>query len=75
MMSFLFRGNNELQFLLQNSRMNEKRETLFKDRTHCHADHISQGQMEQITTAAVGVLKAVTMADDRWECVYVSIKW
>ena len=45
--------------------MNEKRETLFKDRTHCHADHVNQGQMEQITTAAVGILKAVTIDDDR----------
>lgn len=39
--------------------MNEKRETFFKDRTHCHADHVvGQGATQQ-TTAAVGILKAV----------------
>ncbi len=38
--------------------MNEKRETLFEDRTRCHADHVVQGMNRQ-TTAAVGVLKAV----------------
>ncbi len=44
--------------------MNEKREILFKDRTHCHADHVNQGQMEQITTAAIGILKAVKYDED-----------
>ena len=43
--------------------MNEKRETLFEDRTHCHADHVGQG-MDRQTTAAVGVLKAVRFDED-----------
>ena len=34
----------------------ERRETLFEDRTRCHADHVGLG-LE--TTAAVAVLKAV----------------
>lgn len=44
--------------------MNEKRETLFEDRTHCHADHVVQG-MDRGTTAAVGVLKAVKFEEDK----------
>ena len=44
--------------------MNEKRETFFEDRTHCHADHVSQGGIRQETTAAVGVLKAVHTDQD-----------
>ena len=56
--------------LLQNQRMNEKREILFKDRTHCHADHVNQGQMEQVTTAAVGILKAVKY-DEEDDKMYV----
>ena len=47
-----------MKSLLYGSRFNEKRETLLEDRTKCHADHIGQG-LEQQTTAAVGVLKAV----------------
>lgn len=57
-MSCTIRTNSELQSLLYGPRQNEKRETLFEDRTHCHADHAEQG-MERETTAAVGVLKAV----------------
>lgn len=49
-----------MQSLLHGSRMNEKRETFFEDRTHCHADHVKQGE----TTAAVGVLKAVHTDDE-----------
>ena len=47
--------------------MNDKRETLFEDRTHCHADHAGQGQLDQVTTAAVGVLKAVQFGDERYK--------
>ena len=43
--------------------MNEKRETLFKDRTRSHADHIGQG-LDRQTTAAVGILKAVKFAEN-----------
>ena len=61
-----FSGPNELQSLLSHApRMNDKRETLFEDRTHCHADHAGQGQLDQVTTAAVGVLKAVQFGDER----------
>ena len=56
---FYFCRGNEVQSLLHGSRMNEKRETFFEDRTHCHADHVKQGE----TTAAVGVLKAVHTSD------------
>ena len=56
------RGTAELQSLLYGPRMNEKRETLFEDRTRCHADHVGKGQD---TTAAVGVLKAVKFGDER----------
>ena len=45
--------------------MNEKRETLFEDRTHCHADHVGQGHSAQDTTAAVGVLKKVHFGEER----------
>lgn len=31
---------------------------MFEDRTKCHADHVGQG-FDRLTTAAVGVLKAV----------------
>ena len=53
--------------------MNEKRETLFEDRTHCHADHVVQG-MDRGTTAAVGVLKAVKFEEekDMFESRYAS---
>lgn len=57
------RTNSELQSLLYGPRTNEKRETLFEDRTRCHADHVGQG-MDQQTTAAVGVLKAVRFSKD-----------
>ena len=50
--------------------MNEKRETLFEDRTHCHADHVDHGYSRD-TTAAVGVLKAVKFGDERCVCVCV----
>ena len=56
------RGTSELQSLLYGPRMNEKRETFFEDRTHCHADHVGKGPD---TTAAVGVLKAVKFGDER----------
>ena len=52
------RGGQELQSLLSTPRVSEKREIFFEDRTKCHADHVDQG-LEQQTTAAVGVLKAV----------------
>eukprot|EP00731_Ephydatia_muelleri_P037601 Em0518g1a len=47
-------GAAELQSLY-GSRTNERRETLFEDRTHCHADHVVFGSKRE-TTAAVGVL-------------------
>lgn len=61
----LFRGTSELQSLLYGPRMNEKRETLFEDRTHCHADYIHAGHTSQDTTAAVGVLKGVHFGEER----------
>lgn len=45
--------------------MNEKRETLFEDRTHCHADYIHAGHTSQDTTAAVGVIKSVHIGEER----------
>lgn len=62
-----YRGKSELQSLYA-SRMSEKRETLFEDRTRCHADHVGQGLGQQ-TTAAVGILKAVKFAEERCVCV------
>ncbi len=50
--------------------MSEKRETLFEDRTRCHADHVGQGLGQQ-TTAAVGVLKAVKFEDERYSIVTI----
>lgn len=44
-----------LQYL---PRMSEAREMLVEDRTKAHADHVGHGP-ERMTTAAVGVLKAV----------------
>ena len=38
--------------------MSEAREMLVEDRTKAHADHVGHGP-ERMTTAAVGVLKAV----------------
>ena len=52
------RGGQQLQTLLSTPRVSEKREIFFEDRTKCHADHVDQG-LEQQTTAAVGMLKAV----------------
>ncbi len=61
-----FRGKSELQSLYA-SRMSEPRETLFEDRTRCHADHVGQGFGQQ-TTAAVGVLKAIKFDEKRYKC-------
>lgn len=49
---------NELRKLQYFSRSTEPREMMFEDRTKCHADHVGQG-FDRLTTAAVGVLKAV----------------
>ena len=43
--------------------MNERRETFFEDRTHCHADHVVEGGVARQTTAAVGILKAVVFPE------------
>ncbi|GBM15537.1 Round spermatid basic protein 1-like protein [Araneus ventricosus] len=51
-------GLNELRKLQYLPRSTEPRETMFEDRTKCHADHVGQG-FDRLTTAAVGVLKAV----------------
>ena len=79
-MSFLCncsdRGGQELQSLLSTPRVSEKREIFFEDRTKCHADHVDQG-LEQQTTAAVGMLKAVhfdgTFGGNRCVCVCVCV--
>ncbi|KAK2832592.1 hypothetical protein Q7C36_016054 [Tachysurus vachellii] len=52
------RSTNEIKNLQYLPRTSEPREMLFEDRTRAHADHIGQG-FERMTTAAVGVLKAV----------------
>lgn len=44
-------------------RASEPREVLVEDRTRCHADHVGQG-FDRLTTAAVGVLKAVKASDE-----------
>lgn len=44
-----------LQYL---PRLSEARQYLFEDRTKAHADHVGAG-LDRMTTAAVGVLKAV----------------
>jgi len=49
---------NELQNLKYLPRSNGEREVVVEDRTHAHADHVGFG-FDRITTAAVGVLKAV----------------
>ena len=49
---------NELANLLYLPRAQEARETLVEDRTKAHADHVGHGP-DRMTTAAVGVLKAV----------------
>ncbi|XP_058791329.1 uncharacterized protein LOC131664339 isoform X2 [Phymastichus coffea] len=51
-------GINELRNLQYLPRLSEAREYLFEDRTRAHADHVGHG-LERMTTAAVGVLKAV----------------
>ncbi|RUS77025.1 hypothetical protein EGW08_015205, partial [Elysia chlorotica] len=52
------RGANELKNLHYLPRSSEPREFLFEDRTRCHADHVDHGP-DRMTTAAVGMLKAV----------------
>lgn len=44
-----------LQYL---PRMLGTREVLVEDRTKAHADHVGEG-LDRVTTAAVGILKAV----------------
>ncbi|KAL4226118.1 round spermatid basic protein [Mactra antiquata] len=53
------RGMNELKNLQYLPRSSEPRETMVEDRTRCHADHVGHG-FDRHTTAAVGMLKAVT---------------
>ena len=36
---------------------------MVEDRTRCHADHVGQGP-DRLTTAAVGVLKGVSLPDE-----------
>lgn len=57
------RGINELRNLQYLPRGTEARETLIKDRTPAHADHVGQG-FERQTTAAVGLLKAVHCGEE-----------
>ena len=49
---------NELQNFQYLPRTSEPRQILVEDRTRSHADHVGQG-FDRMTTAAVGVLKAV----------------
>ncbi|CAO1321203.1 unnamed protein product [Diamesa serratosioi] len=49
---------NELRNLQYLPRLSETREIMFEDRTRAHADHVGHGH-ERMTTAAVGVLKAI----------------
>lgn len=51
-------GINELRNLQYLPRISEAREYMFEDRTRAHADHVGHG-LDRMTTAAVGVLKAV----------------
>ncbi|KYN20457.1 PREDICTED: uncharacterized protein LOC108760852 [Trachymyrmex cornetzi] len=51
-------GINELRNLQYLPRLSEAREYMFEDRTKAHADHVGHG-LDRMTTAAVGVLKAV----------------
>merc|ERR1712029_874541 len=51
-------GINELQNLKYLPRSSTEREIFFEDRTPAHADHVGFG-LERITTASVGVLKAI----------------
>ncbi|KAK9496876.1 hypothetical protein O3M35_012903 [Rhynocoris fuscipes] len=55
-------GINELKNLQYLPRMSEAREYLFEDRTKAHADHVGHG-LDRMTTAAVGVLKAITAGE------------
>nr|XP_024217932.1 lysine-specific demethylase 9-like [Halyomorpha halys] len=52
-------GINELRNLQYLPRSSEAREYMFEDRTKAHADHVGHG-LDRMTTAAVGVLKAVS---------------
>ncbi|CAL1536588.1 unnamed protein product, partial [Lymnaea stagnalis] len=60
------RGANELKNLHYLPRASEPREFLFEDRTRCHADHVDHGP-DRMTTAAVGMLKAVHKRGDNDE--------
>merc|ERR1712223_2285229 len=51
-------GINELQNLKYLPRSSTEREIFIEDRTPAHADHVGFG-LDRITTAAVGVLKAI----------------
>ncbi|CAK1546767.1 unnamed protein product [Leptosia nina] len=57
-------GINELRNLQYLPRYSEAREFLFEDRTRAHADHVGHG-LDRITTAAVGVLKAIHCGDEQ----------
>ena len=59
-----FRGANELKNLQYLPRALEPREILVEDRTRCHADHVGHG-FDRVTTAAVGILKAVHYGDTK----------
>jgi len=54
---------NELQSLKYLPRSNAEREVVIEDRTPAHADHVGFG-FDRMTTAAVGVLKAVRCGDN-----------
>ncbi|XP_038219093.1 uncharacterized protein LOC119837552 [Zerene cesonia] len=57
-------GINELRNLQYLPRYSEAREFLFEDRTRAHADHVGHG-LDRITTAAVGVLKAIQCGEEQ----------
>ncbi|XP_062575093.1 uncharacterized protein LOC134237026 isoform X2 [Saccostrea cucullata] len=57
------RGLNELKNLSYLPRASEPRENLVEDRTRCHADHVGHG-FDRMTTAAVGMLKAVKTREE-----------
>jgi len=52
------RGINELKNLQYLPRASTIREQMIEDRTRAHADHVGYGP-DRLTTAAVGILKAV----------------
>ncbi|XP_023245218.1 uncharacterized protein LOC106643183 [Copidosoma floridanum] len=56
-------GINELRNLQYLPRSSEAREYMFEDRTRAHADHVGHG-LDRMTTAAVGVLKAIHGGQD-----------